>query len=808
MLRVHHLLKDFLSAGSLNELFSPWGFASENALLTKGGHVGFVYSLKGIDYEGLDHAQRDEITHRFASALRLLDESCRVYFYAAKTRIPPLTADPCRDQFAHEAIQRRTHYLNQRRQDLYDIELYLVVLVDGLRVRRATSLPLREFKQPLEALKQLLSVTRVVTLLEDELDRAIGRLEHQASTLEAQLADLRPVRLARREAFRFLRRLVNYRRHKIEAPLISDAHVDYWMTDSPVECHRRSLDVDGVTVKVLSMKEPPGATFAYMLEELHRLPSEMIACLEWRKLPADRVRHDLKTRQRHFYHKRTSLVNYVSLETKSEDALVDESAAATMRQIGDAMTDVEVHHHLFGECSLTIVLHDEDADRVERAVATAMKSLATHDAILFEETYNLLNAWLSVIPGNASYNLRRLALLETHAADLAFLFTLDRGHAICPHLQREALAIFETQHDTPYHFTFHVNDVGHTLVLGATGSGKSFLLGFLLTHAQRYDPLTFVFDFGSGYRKLATLMQGAYLDLGVGDRTFSINPFAFAPTAEHLNFLHGFVRLLLEGSDDYRLTEAEDREIYEAVQNIYVLEPPQRRLLTFAHLLPRTLDRRLHKWVEGGRYGAIFDNPTDTLTLQRMQVFDFRAVRAYPDLLEPLLFYVLRRVMDRVQDPALAGVLKVCAIDEAWWVVRQPALREFTRENLKTARHHNGVMLLASQTSNDFEGADLLRTVVESCPTRLLLANPAFDQDRYAELFQLSNGERELLAKLQPRGQFLLKRPDHTKVLTLRTDAKSYWLYTNTPLDNERANAVLREYGFAEGLDRLAASAA
>jgi type IV secretion system protein VirB4 len=103
---------------------------------------------------------------------------------------------------------------------------------------------------------------------------------------------------------------------------------------------------------------------------------------------------------------------------------------------------------------------------------------------------------------------------------------------------------------------------------------------------------------------------------------------------------------------------------------------------------------------------------------------------------------------------------------------------------------------------------DLLRTVIESCPTRLLLANPAFDRGLCTELFQLTNSERELLGQLLPRGQMLLKRPDHTKVLTLRADPKSYWLYTNTPLDNERASAVLREYGFAEGLDRLAASAA
>jgi type IV secretion system protein VirB4 len=251
----------------------------------------------------------------------------------------------------------------------------------------------------------------------------------------------------------------------------------------------------------------------------------------------------------------------------------------------------------------------------------------------------------------------------------------------------------------------------------------------------------------------------------------------------------------------------EDRELYEAIENLYVLDASQRRLFTLANLLPRALAGRLSKWVEGGRYADLFDHLDDTLSVQRFQVFDFEAMRAYPALLEPLLFYVLHRVTACLDDPADAGRLKLCVMDEAWRFIQHDRLRAYVEEALKTWRKRNAAMLLATQTIDDFASADLLRTVVESCPTKLLLANPALDRARYADLFRLNDVELDLLTELMPRKQILLKRPDVAKVLNLNVDPRSYWLYTNTPVDNERVTTIFREYGFAAGLDRLAASA-
>jgi type IV secretion system protein TrbE len=195
------------------------------------------------------------------------------------------------------------------------------------------------------------------------------------------------------------------------------------------------------------------------------------------------------------------------------------------------------------------------------------------------------------------------------------------------------------------------------------------------------------------------------------------------------------VRVLIHAGGQYQLTLTDDRDLYEAVTNIYALDPPQRRLFTLASLLPRALAHHLTRWTGSGPYAALFDHADDTLTFQRVQCFDFEGLENYPAILEPLLFYVLHRASATIRDDEAAGQLKLFVLDEAWRFAQDPTVKAYITEALKTWRKRNAAMLLATQSSEDLLHTDLLRTVVESCPTKLFWPIPAWTSRRPARCF-------------------------------------------------------------------------
>jgi type IV secretion system protein VirB4 len=450
------------------------------------------------------------------------------------------------------------------------------------------------------------------------------------------------------------------------------------------------------------------------------------------------------------------------------------------------------------------VLYGRSKAQLEQLGAEFTGLFTNADGNLFAETYNQLNAYFATVPGNYALNLRKLYLLNTNYADLSFLFTILPGEKTNAHLGTEYLAVLETDNSTPYYLNLHTGEVAHTLILGMSGSGKSYLCVFLLQNAQKYKPLTFIFDIGGSFQSLTTIFKGSYLNVGQEARDFTINPFSLPQTKENLQFLFSFFRVLIEGNEQrYRLDFKEERRLWDAIERIYVLEPNQRTISNFSNIIGE-LKERLHRWTRGGQYGFLFDNAEDTLSFSRFQTFNFHGWNDAPEVLEPLLFYVLHRASNEITDPKKLGTPKFFLLDEAWLFIKNETIRNYVVQAQKTWRKHKAAMILATQSIKELEESGMLAIVAESCPTKIFLANPDMNRDVYREAFHLNDTELDLIDGLVPPGQMLIRKAQTSKKVHLNVDSVSHWMATNNARDNLMKQEYFDRFDFADGLRHLA----
>ena len=800
-MRVAEELRAYEAAGSLAEELPYWGWLEDGrTCLTRSGELVAAGRIRPAAVDGRTPEQIDRVLGLWQRLLSGLGSDARLYFHMLRR---PGRAESPRDigsDIASVSAGKRRAFLAKRVQHL---ESYIVWSHDpGLR-------SVAEGARP--GLRSRLTGWRkrrgsAPTYLASEIEAAADRFRAMIDAGRSLVAEHTPVEmLGAVEASRLLSELIN--RPGTSWDGATGSGMNWRLALSELEAERSHLSLDGEPVILYSLLSPPGQAHANLLKDLYCLNAVLTVSLEWRPWTTQAARRRIRGAQRHYFSRRYSMMAHAQETQGTAAAMVDSAAAAESDRLGGALVELEADGVAYGEASLTVALHG-GLDEIERLDGDVRRLFAAHDAKVVREAYGQLPVWFARLPAQPrKRQVRRVFVSAGIAACLAPVFGPPKGSARSSHLGRESLAVLETPWRTAYHYDLFRGDVGHTLILGATGSGKSFALNFLLVEALKYGPRVLILDLGGSYRWLTRFLGGSYLELTPGDAEsgLKLQPFALPATTRTFQFLTGWVlRLLKLGG--YEPGGADTSEIGARIEDLYALGAERRTLSVLAGSLPAAMWPALSRWTEGGAWGAFFDNaPTDgpDLEFRDWQVIDLAGAAEHADLCEAALSYLLERMRLEIEDPDESARLKLMVVDEAWRYLDDPAVLAYLAEAAKTWRKKNAALVLATQSAVDVTGTPGASALLESIPTKLFLANPELPGEAGA-LFRLNESEVARIRELTPKRELYLRRPDEAAVLRLEVDPESYWLYTSSPLDAEKRAEAVAKHGLVRALEVLA----
>src|SRR4029077_10145778 len=319
------------------------------------------------------------------------------------------------------------------------------------------------------------------------------------------------------------------------------------------------------------------------------------------------------------------------------------------------------------------------------------------------------------------------------------------------------LLFAKTEGATPFRLSLHVGDVGHTLVVGPTGAGKSVLLALIALQFRRYPAAqVFAFDFGGSIRAAALAVGGDWHDLGGALSEDAIDPVALQPLAAILDpaeqaWATEWVAAIL-AREGVTVTPEAKEHLWSALTSLASAPIGERTLTGLSVLLQSgALKRALLPYCVGGPWGRLLDAETERLGEGHVQAFETEGLIG-AGAAPAVLAYLFHRVERR-----LDGSPTLLIVDEGWLALHDPTLGAQLREWLKTLRKKNASVVFATQSLADIETSAVASAIIESCPTRLFLPNERAVEPQILSIYRrfgLNDRQIEIIARATPKRDY------------------------------------------------------
>ncbi|WP_309606818.1 VirB4 family type IV secretion/conjugal transfer ATPase [Phenylobacterium sp.] len=505
---------------------------------------------------------------------------------------------------------------------------------------------------------------------------------------------------------------------------------------------------------LISIKEYPPQTAPGMLDDLLRLP------------------HELVISQSFGFVDRQASLDRMNLALRRMRSADDEAMSLRMG-LTAAKDDVASGRAAFGEHHLTVMVRAPTLAALNEAAAEVQSSFTEMGIIAVREEVNLEAAFWAQFPGNFKDIARRALISTGNFAGFASGHNFPVGQAQ-GNQWGPAVTVLETTSAGPYHFNFHKGDLGNFTIIGPSGSGKTVVLSFLLAQARKFDPRIVFFDKDRGAEIFLRAIGGRYDAIRPGTPT-GFNPLQLADSPANRAFLSDWTARLVARPGE-ALGPEDLARIKDAVDANFDQQPAYRRLRYFAELFkgdrrPEAADlsARLRPWWGDGERAWLFDNAEDALDLEaRTLGFDMTQILDEPTLRTPAMMYLFHRVEQRLDgDPTLI------VIDEGWKALDDDVFVARIKDWEKTIRKRNGVVGFATQSAQDALESRIASAIIEQAATQIFMANPKAQARDYCDGFGLTEHEFNLIRSLPDTSRcFLIKHGSDSVVARLNLSSE------------------------------------
>ncbi len=549
----------------------------------------------------------------------------------------------------------------------------------------------------------------------------------------------------------YLHSTISTKRHPIARPSIP-FHLDGLLADCALTCGLAPM-VGDQHLRVLTVRGFPTATWPGVLDELNRLPFSYRWMTRFLFLDKYQAERELGKLRRQWFAKRKSIVALLR-ETvfQQETPLVDSDAHNKSADADAALQELGSDEVSFGFITATIVVTDADATAAEEKRKLIERTIHARGFVTIHETFNAVEAWLSSIPGHVYANVRQPLVSTLNLAHMLPLSAVWAGPERDVHLNAPPLIVTRTEGATPFRLVTHVGDVGHTLVVGPTGAGKSVLLALWMLQFRRYDNARiFVFDKGGSARATALGLGGEHYHLG-SDHTIAFQPLERVDEEHTRIWAAEWIGGLLAHENVQSDPEVKDA-VWSALGSLASAPRSERTLTGLSVLLQSNrLRQALQPYTLNGPYGRLLDADTDRLGEAQVLCFEMEELMHGKSAVLPILTYLFHRLEARFD-----GSPTLLILDEAWLFLDDPLFAGRIREWLKSLRKRNVSVVFATQSLSDIQRSTIAPALIESCPTRIFLPSPQAMEPQLKTVYEgfgLNERQIELIARATPKRDY------------------------------------------------------